>query len=236
VAARKRGALMAALDRRAKRAFDVAVGSLAFVLLIPLILVVALAIKVDSRGPVFYRSRRIGCRSREFPMLKFRKMRADAAGPALTAVGDERFTRIGRLLAASKIDEIPQLWNVLKGDMSLVGPRPEDLVFVRLHEREYAEILRVKPGITGLSQVAFARESEILDPDRRIDDYVTRLLPQKLSLDRLYVSRRSMASDLRILFWTIVVVVFRRRVAVHRVTGKLNLRRRPSVLASTPIQ
>ena len=94
----------------------------------------------------------------------------------------------------------------------------------------------MRPGITGLSQLAFARESEILDPDRRIDDYVTRLLPQKLSLDRLYVSRRSMAMDLRILFWTVVVVVLRRRVAVHRVTAKLNLRRRPSVLTSAPIR
>ncbi|HEY3181438.1 MAG TPA: sugar transferase [Gaiellaceae bacterium] len=227
---------MAALDSRAKRAFDIVIASLGLVLLIPVVLVVAVAIKVESRGSVFYRCRRVGYGRRELPMLKFRKMRTDAAGPALTTAGDERFTRIGRLLAASKIDEIPQLWNVLKGEMSLVGPRPEDLVFVLLHEVEYAEILRVKPGITGLSQLAFARESEILDPDRRIDDYVTRLLPQKLSLDRLYVSRRSMAMDLRIVFWTIVVVVLRRRVAVHRVTAKLNLRRRPSVLTSAPIR
>jgi lipopolysaccharide/colanic/teichoic acid biosynthesis glycosyltransferase len=228
--------MVAARDERAKRAFDIVVASLGLVLLIPVILVVAVAIKVESRGSVFYRCRRVGYGGRELPMLKFRKMRTDAAGPALTTAGDERFTRIGRLLAASKIDEIPQLWNVLKGDMSLVGPRPEDLGFVRLHEAEYAEILRVKAGITGLSQLAFARESEILDPERRIDDYVTRLLPQKLSLDLLYVSRRSMAMDLRILFWTIVVVVFRRPVAVHRVTAKLNLRRRPGVLTSAPIR
>jgi lipopolysaccharide/colanic/teichoic acid biosynthesis glycosyltransferase len=216
-----------------KRASDVVVAAVALALLAPLIVAIAAAIKVDSRGSAFYRCRRVGRGGREFPMLKFRKMRADVAGPALTAVADERFTRIGRLLAASKLDEIPQLWNVVKGEMSLVGPRPEDAVFVDLHEREYAEILCVTPGITGLSQLAYARESEILDPDRRVDDYVTRVLPQKLSLDRLYVSRRSVAMDLRILCWTIVVVMFGRPVAVHRASGKLNLRRRPrTVLAS----
>jgi lipopolysaccharide/colanic/teichoic acid biosynthesis glycosyltransferase len=229
--------MAAALGRPAERAVDVAIASLALALLLPLVLVVAVAIKLDSRGPVLYRCRRVGRGRREFAMLKFRKMRADAAGPALTAVGDERFTRIGELLAASKIDEIPQLWNVLKGEMSLVGPRPEDAVFVSLHEAEYAEILRVKPGITGLTQLAFARECEILFPDRRVDDYVTRVLPQKLALDRLYVWRRSIAMDLRILLWTIVVVVFRKRVAVHRATGKVNLRRRPSpAVASAPVR
>src|SRR5215210_218333 len=120
----------------AKRTLDVVVSALFLVLLAPLIVLIAIAIKVDSRGPVFYRCRRIGYHGCEFAMLKFRKMVADAAGPALTVASDPRFTSIGRLLARTKLDELPQLWNVLKGQMSLVGPRPEDPAFVALYRSE----------------------------------------------------------------------------------------------------
>src|SRR5205823_1367512 len=124
----------------------------------------ALAIRLESRGSVLYRCRRVGQGGHEFSMLKFRKMQRDAAGGPLTAADDERFTRIGKLLAKTKLDEVPQLWNVLRGTMSLVGPRPEDPSFVSMLVSEYEQILRIKPGITGLSQLAFARETEILDP------------------------------------------------------------------------
>jgi lipopolysaccharide/colanic/teichoic acid biosynthesis glycosyltransferase len=160
-------------------------------------------------------------------MLKFRKMGNDAAGPPLTVAGDTRFTRLGRLLAASKLDELPQLWNVVKGDMSLVGPRPEDPSFVALRQQDYDEVLRVRPGITGLSQLAFVEEGRILDPATFHDHYVERLLPQKIQLDRLYARRASLALNLRILLWTVVAVGFRTDVAVNRATGKLNVRRRP---------
>jgi lipopolysaccharide/colanic/teichoic acid biosynthesis glycosyltransferase len=215
-----------------QRLLDIVLAGSALVVLLPLVALAALAIKLESRGPVFYRCRRVGLAGREFAMLKFRKMRSGAAGAPLTAVNDERFTRIGRLLAKTKLDEIPQLWNVLAGSMSVVGPRPEDPVFVALRPAEYEQILRVRPGITGLSQLAFAREMEILDPNDRVGDYVRRLMPQKMSLDALYVTRRTLSMNLWIVWWTIVAIVLRREVAVDRASGGLNLRRRPPSLQS----
>ena len=114
---------------------------------------IAIAIVVDEPGPVLYRARRVGFHGREFDMYKFRKMRRDAAGPALTVAWDDRFTRIGRFLARSKMDELPQLLNVLRGEMALVGPRPEDASFVAAFPAEFEAITSVRPGITGLSQI-----------------------------------------------------------------------------------
>jgi lipopolysaccharide/colanic/teichoic acid biosynthesis glycosyltransferase len=215
-----------ALARIAKRGLDLIAASTLLLVLLPLIVVLAAAIRLDSRGPAFFRCRRVGFGGREFSMLKFRKMVHDAAGGALTAPEDNRFTRLGRVLAKTKLDEIPQLWNVLKGEMSLVGPRPEDAGFVELCQTEYRQILRVRPGITGLSQLAFARESEILDPDDRHGHYVSKLLPAKARIDCLYVSRRSLGMDFKILFWTAAAVLLRLEVAVHRQSGRLT-RRRP---------
>jgi len=134
---------------------------------------------------------------------------------------------VGRVLARSKLDELPQLWNVLRGEMSLVGPRPEDPSFVATRPDDFAMVLSVRPGITGLSQLAFANESAVLDPDDRVNDYLDRILPQKMGLDVLYACRRSLAMDVRILSWTVVAVVLRRDVAVHRNSGRTTLRRRP---------
>lgn len=208
----------------AKRALDLAVSAALLLVLLPLALLLAAAIKLDSRGPVLYRCRRVGRAWSEFDMLKFRKMQRDASGEALTGADDHRFTRVGRLLARSKLDEIPQLWNVVKGEMSLVGPRPEDARFVSKEQEAYRSILTLRPGITGLTQLAFARESEILDPRDRVGHYMTRLLPQKARLDCLYVARRSLRMDLRILVWTAGAVLLRRRIAVHRDTGRLTVR------------
>ena len=219
----------ARLDAVSKRTVDLATVVVLAPLLLPLVAVVAAAVKLDSRGPVFYRVTRVGRGGREFRMLKFRKMVDGASGPALTAYDDERFTRLGRWLGKMKLDELPQVWNVLRGEMSLVGPRPEDPGFVALRSRDYAAILRVKPGITGLTQLAFAREGELLDPDDRVGDYVQRLLPKKTELDRLYARRRSVALDLRILWWTAVVVLLGREVAVNRESGAIGVRRRPAV-------
>jgi lipopolysaccharide/colanic/teichoic acid biosynthesis glycosyltransferase len=222
------------VDDWATRVLDIGVAALMLVLLAPLIAVVAAAIKIESRGPLFFRCRRVGIRGHEFDMLKFRKMHDGVAGPALTALGDPRFTRMGSFLAKTKLDEVPQLWNVLRGEMSLVGPRPEDPSFVAIEQDAYRKILAVRPGITGLSQLAFARETEILDPLDGVGHYVRRLLPQKASLDCVYVSRRSVGMDLRILFWTGLAVLLRRKVAVDRATAELGLRRRPSLPAAAP--
>jgi lipopolysaccharide/colanic/teichoic acid biosynthesis glycosyltransferase len=213
-------------DVAAKRAIDVLVAScMLLVFAVPIALLVLL-IRIDSPGPGFYRCRRIGFRGREFGMLKFRKMHRDAAGGALTAVDDERFTRLGRFLANTKLDEVPQLWNVIKGDMSLVGPRPEDPGFVQADADAYREICTVRPGITGLSQLAFAKESEILDPEESEQHYVSQIFPQKVRMDRLYAEQRSLGMDFRIIAWTVAAVVFGRAVAVHRETGQMNVRRR----------
>jgi lipopolysaccharide/colanic/teichoic acid biosynthesis glycosyltransferase len=210
------------------RISNVTLALVGLLLLLPVITLLALAVMLESPGPVFYRCRRVGLRGREFHMLKFRKMRAAAAGPALTATDDERFTRLGRFLARTKLDEVPQLWNVIAGNMSLVGPRPEDPSFVALRPADYEVILRVRPGITGLTQLAFSNECEILDARDPVGDYVRRLLPQKVQIDALYVARRSAAMDLRILAWTAMTVLLRSDVAVHRSTGRITLRRRPA--------
>lgn len=208
-----------------RRFFDILIAAVALVVLSPLIALVALAVKLDSRGPVLFRCSRVGRGGHPFAMLKFRKMRDGVSGSLLTEALDDRFTRIGRFLTVTKLDEIPQLWNVLSGTMNLVGPRPEDPAFVGLHPEQYAAIVSARPGITGLSQLAFANEPEILAADDRVNDYIERILPQKMQLDQLYVERRSLLMDLQILAWTLVSVALRKDAAVHRRTGRLTLRR-----------
>jgi lipopolysaccharide/colanic/teichoic acid biosynthesis glycosyltransferase len=210
-----------------KRALDVLLSACLLLLLLPLMGMLALVVKLESRGSVFYRCSRVGTRFRPLEVLKFRKMVDGSRGPALTAADDPRFTRCGRWLAATKLDELPQLWNVLKGEMSLVGPRPEDAEFVAMHKPEYEIILAARPGITGLSQLAFAREAAILDSQDRVAGYVDRLLPAKVQIDLFYVQRRDLAMDIRILAWTALAVLLRLDVAVHRQSGRLSLRRRP---------
>jgi lipopolysaccharide/colanic/teichoic acid biosynthesis glycosyltransferase len=209
-----------------KRGIDVAFSSTVLAVTAPLIALVALLIVADSRGPVFYRASRVGRGGRELRMLKFRKMHHDASGAPLTMAEDARFTRIGGLLARTKLDELPQLWHVLRGEMSLIGPRPEDPRFVAERRAEYEHILTMRPGITGLSQIAFAEESEILDPVDPMAHYRSRIFPQKILLDRLYAARPTLWMDFTILFWTAAAVLLRRQVAVHRESGRMNLRRR----------
>jgi lipopolysaccharide/colanic/teichoic acid biosynthesis glycosyltransferase len=209
-----------------KRAFDVAVSATILLIALPLILIVSLMVRIESPGPVFYRARRVGRGGRPLQMLKFRKMHHNATGAPLTMSEDDRFTRVGRLLAKTKIDELPQLWHVLNGEMSLIGPRPEDPKFVAERFDDYADILAVRPGVTGLSQIAFAEESEILCKVDPMEHYRTRIFPQKIRLDRMYAERPSLKMDLSILFWTIAAVLLRRQVAVHRESGRMNLRRR----------
>jgi lipopolysaccharide/colanic/teichoic acid biosynthesis glycosyltransferase len=209
-----------------KRLFDVAIAGTLLVLLSPVLLLLAVAIKLDSRGPVLYRSLRVGLHGREFAMLKFRKMRRDAAGPPLTALNDDRLTRMGSLLGRTKLDELPQLWNVVRGEMSLVGPRPEAPVFVATHPDEFRAILEARPGITGLSQLAFAKESSVLERQEFAGRYVDRLLPAKIAIDRMYVAQRSTRIDISILGWTAAAMLLRINVAVDRATGRLSVRRR----------
>lgn len=190
------------------RAFDLAV----CLFLLPAALMIgaitALLIFLDSPGSVFYPSVRVGREGRTFKMFKFRKMRRTAQGGPLTMSDDERFTPIGRFLAMTKLDELPQLWNVIKGDMRLVGPRPEVPEFVARYREEYEEVLTVLPGITGPAAVEYASESHLLslqhDPLRFYEDAI---MPHKIQIDLDYIRTRTLRGDLRILLQTIIVPV-----------------------------
>ena len=219
----------------AKRAIDIIVAALVLILTIPITMAVVIAILVESPGPVFYRAPRVGRNGRPLRMLKFRKMRPDAAGVALTVDADDRLTRVGAVLTRTRLDELPQFWHVLRGEMSLIGPRPEDPGFVARRPDDFRRILQVRPGISGLSQLAYAEESRILSRDAGDDPvrhYVERILPQKCLLDRLYVERATVLTDIRIILWTLVAVVLRKPVAVNRGTGATSVRRRPATNAA----
>lgn len=182
-------------------------------------LAIALAVRLESRGPVLYRARRVGQHAQPFDMLKFRKMHADAAGPALTAAHDERFTRIGKFLARTKLDELPQLLNVARGEMALVGPRPESERFVARYPEDFSTVLEVPPGITGPSQLQYFREHVLLD-GASDDHYLTELLPAKLTTDRGYVETRSLAGDVALIVRTAWLLTVQLMAMARRVLGR----------------
>ena len=200
------------------RVLDVVAATVLLILSAPLWVVIGLLIFVEEPGAIFFCADRIGLGGRQFKMFKFRKMRLDATGPKLTVASDPRFTRIGRLLARTKFDELPQLLNVLRGEMGLVGPRPEDPSYVALFPDEFGEILRVRPGITGLSQIQYRDESALLVGNDFDELYRNELLPSKIGLDRYYARHRCLALDLRILVWTVVAVVAGARVDRNELT------------------
>jgi lipopolysaccharide/colanic/teichoic acid biosynthesis glycosyltransferase len=218
----------AVLDRAARRTLDIVVSLAVLVVASPVLALIALAVVVESPGPVFYRADRVGRHGKRLPMWKFRKMKIGASGLPLTTQDDARLTAVGGLLAGTRLDELPQLWHVLRGEMSLVGPRPEDPTFVAGRAEDYDVILTVRPGLAGFSQLAFADERAILSSSDPMADYVNRLQPQKCVLDRLYVERASFLTNLTVLWWT-VMTLLRRPVAVDRATGAIGRRRRAPV-------
>ena len=193
-----------------KRVFDIFCSLAGLVLLSPVFLLAAVLIKSNSPGGVFFVQKRLGKNFRAFDLYKFRTMRADAtmSGPPCTSVGDDRVTSIGRFLRKTKIDELPQLWNVLWGDMSLVGPRPEVPKYVEMFREEYDEILKVKPGITDFAAIEFKDEEKILgkysDPE---DGYIKEVLPRKIELYKKYVKKRSLSTDMKLVFLTLWKIV-----------------------------
>lgn len=194
----------------AKRILDVVVSGLGLALLSPLMLALAICIKLDSRGPVLYRGERVGKDGEPFQMYKFRTMvvEADRIGPAVTYREDPRITRAGGFLRRTKLDELPQLINVLKGEMSLVGPRPEDPSYVAHYTAEQREVLRVKPGVTGPTQLEYRDEASMLEARTADAHYLSEIMPEKLELDLLYVHNRSLAVDFKILWQTAVTLIF----------------------------
>ena len=188
-----------------KRAFDFLVAAVALLVLFPVFFVLGLLVKLDSRGPVFYRQERVGRHLTIFKLWKFRSMRTDADRQAAITIGerDPRITRVGYWLRKFKLDELPQLINVLLGDMSLVGPRPEVAKFVHLYTPEQKKVLTIRPGITDWASIQFRNENALLEgkPDP-IAYYVSEIMPVKLALNLQYVEKRSFWVDLTILFQT----------------------------------
>jgi lipopolysaccharide/colanic/teichoic acid biosynthesis glycosyltransferase len=197
----------------AKRIFDLTVAALALLLLSPLMLAIAVVVKLDSPGPAFFRQQRVGRFGVPFRIRKFRTMVADApaTGPAITVGADARITRAGRWLRASRLDELPQLIDVLAGHMSLVGPRPEVPRYVAQYPPALRErALSVRPGITDPSSLLFLDEGELLaraaDPER---EYIDVILPRKLQCAADYAARANLRSDLGVLAQTLRVLILR---------------------------
>jgi len=196
--------------RYGKRYFDLSVSIVSLVILLPVFLLVAVAIKLDDGGPVFFFQERVGRNFSTFKVVKFRTMTTDpqVAGPLVTSENDKRITKVGKILRKLKIDELPQIFNVLRGEMSIVGPRPEVPKYVKLFEKEYRKLLTVRPGMTGYASVVFRNEEQILsrytEPETA---YVTEILPKKIKLELIYVSRVSFIFDIKIFLWTFLKVI-----------------------------
>ena len=196
-----------------KRTFDLGFAIIALLLLSPLFLLGSLLAKLQSKGPVFYKAKRVGKDEILFEMYKFRTMviNADTLGGSLTTYRDTRITPIGRFLRWSKLDELPNLINVIKGEMSLIGPRPEAPDYVKHYTEIQKQVLQVKPGMTGPSQLANRDEEEKLKGQQDVEHYyITELMPKKLALDLHYAATQSIASDIGWLLKTLWVVIVRR--------------------------
>jgi lipopolysaccharide/colanic/teichoic acid biosynthesis glycosyltransferase len=188
-----------------KRAFDIVVSLAGLILLLPLLLVTAAAIKLDSPGPIFFKQLRVGRGFRPFLIYKFRTMVQDSltSGQSITVGDDPRITRVGWFLRKTKIDELPQLINVLKGEMTFVGPRPEVPQYVELFREDYEEILKIRPGITDLASIKYRDEAALLGESENPEaEYIRRVLPDKINLGKEYIRRSSFFFDLTLIFKT----------------------------------
>jgi lipopolysaccharide/colanic/teichoic acid biosynthesis glycosyltransferase len=187
-----------------KRFFDIVISFTTLILLIPLMVVVATIIKLNSEGPVFFKQERIGKGFRPFWIYKFRTMQQAPIGLQVTVGNDPRITRVGWFLRQTKIDELPQLINILRGEMSFVGPRPEVPQYVQLYKQDYQEILTVRPGLTDLASLKYRDEAALLaratNPE---EEYTTRVLPDKIELAKDYLRQASLLFDLKIIFKTL---------------------------------
>jgi lipopolysaccharide/colanic/teichoic acid biosynthesis glycosyltransferase len=196
-----------------KRTIDFGVALAGLIVLFPFLLIVAALIKFDSPGPVFYRQERVGLQGKLFKVFKFRSMKTDSDKSTLITIGqrDPRITTMGYFLRKLKIDELPQLINVLKGEMSLVGPRPEVEKFVKLYNPDQVRVLSVKPGITDYASIKFRNENKLLEgkPDP-IEFYVNEIMPEKLRLNLKYIDSQSLLTDIRIISKTLFLLIARK--------------------------
>ena len=205
-----------------KRSVDILISLVGLILLLPLFAIVAALIKAEGKGRVFFRQERIGKDFKPFTIYKFRTMveNAPRLGPGLTVAGDRRITNVGRFLRRTKLDELPQLFNVLRGEMSLVGPRPEIPRYVDLFKQDYEEILRVRPGITEVASIMYRNEASVLagtsDPER---EYLQHILPEKIALAKEYLANASFVYDTRIVLSTVFHLIHPGNRRVVRVAG-----------------
>jgi len=193
-----------------KRVFDVVVSLIILTLLSPFFLLLAIAIKLDSKGPVFYRQTRVGRYNTDFKIFKFRTMvlDADKIGPPLTVGDDPRITRMGRIIRKLRLDEFSQLLNVLNGSMSLVGPRPEVRKYVEAYTPEYMATLLIRPGITATSSIAFKDEDRLLNAAENPEQvYIEQILPLKMAYNLEYMKNITLFNDIKIMFQTVGAVL-----------------------------
>ena len=188
-----------------KRIFDIISSLFGLILLLPFMIIIAILIKLDSKGPIFFKQVRVTKNGREFKIFKYRTMRVGSDKFSQITVGkDSRITKVGDFLRKYKLDEIPQLINVLIGDMSLVGPRPEVPKYVALYTEEQREILKVRAGITDYASIEFSNENDILadeaDPEKA---YIEKIMPRKIELNKKYLSEISVMTDIKIILLTI---------------------------------
>lgn len=192
-----------------KRLFDIVFSLLLIVLLLPLFLVMAILVKIESRGGIFYLQTRVGRQNRDFKLFKFRTMYVDADKKGLLTVGhrDSRITRVGYYLRKYKIDELPQLFNVLFGDMSVVGPRPEVRKYVDMYDTRQQKVVMVRPGITDFASIQYVNENELLknaeNPEKL---YIDEIMPAKLELNLKYIESRHFFKDLKIILLTVKAI------------------------------
>lgn len=190
-----------------KRAFDIIVSLTGLILLSPLLLIAAILIKLTSSGPVLFKQQRMGRDFQPFEIKKFRTMVVDAPklGAQITAGRDPRITRVGHLLRKTKIDELPQLFNVLKGEMSFVGPRPEVPRYVEMFRKDYEELLTIRPGITDIASLKYRHESDLLGNSPNPEaTYTQEILPDKIALAKEYIQRSSVGFDLSLILKTVL--------------------------------
>lgn len=192
-----------------KRMFDLVCATVGLLLASPLFLFISLWIKLDSRGPIFFRQRRVGLNGRHFWICKFRTMVHDAPrrGKEITVSGDPRITRAGRFLRKYKLDELPQLFNVIRGEMSLVGPRPEVPRYVELYDQQQKQVLSMLPGVTDEASIRYRNENELLGGREDAEKiYIEVVMPDKLRLNLAYMEEASMKKDIAILFRTLLAI------------------------------
>jgi len=189
-----------------KRIFDILSSLLVLLVLLPIFVLISIAILLDSKGRIFYKQIRVGKNQKEFNLLKFRTMNSgsDKKGQLTVGTNDSRITKIGSVLRKYKLDEFPQLINVIKGEMSIVGPRPEVPKYVNLYSEEQLKVLSVRPGLTDLASIEFINENEILGKsDNPEKEYIENIMPQKLSLNLKYIENQSFIGDFKLIFRTI---------------------------------